>query len=312
MIRKTKQRAKARAELMHKKALSPCFRCSCLAVLEKVGNFPSSPSPWCFPAGLRRIFDQQETERTMATLFRTLSFTFLALVVCSSPLLADPWSITLVNDLDHNLTSEFKWTFDNFEFITNNPPTMHFRPGEGATYTPQNGLVNLGHGPVTRFPNDWHDHNSWANGANNISGAVIVATNSGSGQQDLGAFLNNFPPRPVLIPDPSLPGQELFTGVNLAQYLLDPLTTIPSSVEVVNGTSPDLPGFVIGLSPVSVDSSAGSYTTADPFTGTVGFTSELTLTSAVPEPAGVTLLGIGGIGLALAAWRNRRTRPGRT
>ena len=77
----------------------------------------------------------------------------------------------------------------------------------------------------------------------------------------------------------------------------------------VDGLSSELPGYLVGLSPVTVDPVTGNYVTSSPFTGTVSFDSVMTL-AAIPEPQTWWFFAIGLTVMAgwSRSWRGQGRR----
>ena len=225
------------------------------------------------------------------------------------PASAEPWELRFANDSSSTLTVTFTWTFDNHEFQTSDVQTL--APTDPAVvYKPANGKVSIGGSVVTRFPNDYHVHTVSKNhDVTDFSGKVPPQGTS----DDVGGLLDHFPGRPAfLMPVPSQLHEgdpEIFTGVDLSLYLEHPLDTIPAILTFVNGVSADLPGYLVGLSPVTVDPITGNYVTSAPFSGDVAFGSELTL-AAIPEPPSWLLIAAGLA--ALSGWARRRNGPNRS
>ena len=233
-----------------------------------------------------------------------------AVIAMSLPLTAGAaWELRFANDGTSTLTATFVWTFDNHEFQTSDVQTVA-NSDKAIVYTPANGKVSIGGDVVIRFPNDFHMHTVATNhDVTDFNGKVPF---QGS-PDDIGGVLDKFPGRPAfLLPIPSQLHEgdpEIFSGVDLSAYLEHPLDTIPSFLSFVDGVSPDLPGYVVGLSPVTVDPVTGNYVTSDPFSGDVAFGSVMTL-AAIPEPPSWMLLAIGLT--ALGGWRRRQrgSNPG--
>jgi hypothetical protein len=91
----------------------------------------------------------------------------------------------------------------------------------------------------------------------------------------------------------------MFAGVDLATYIPSALSSIPSSLEIVNGVSSLLPGYLIGTTEVTFSSEFG-LVTDKPFTGTVIFDSTHSIiVESVPEPnSKLGLLALGTLGAA--------------
>jgi hypothetical protein len=108
------------------------------------------------------------------------------------------------------------------------------------------------------------------------------------GQLDLGAAMQLFVGSEEffapLLSDQT--GRDLFVGIDLTQWL-----SFPTSFEIldefsfVDGMSEQLPGILIGTSPVTYDSTLGMFVTDDPATGEFLVTGKIDgRTATVPEP----------------------------
>ncbi len=231
----------------------------------------------------------------------------------SSPLpaAAEPWELRLANDSEFISTFTLTWTFDNFSYKPSDVRT--YAPGELNVYKPAVGPVETDHGELSRLPNDYHVHTETRRHGKTITtdwGAIVPQAGT---SDDIGKTLDKFPGRSeILMPIPTQSNDDdpgIFTGVNLADYLAAPLDSTPSSLSFVDGVSPELPGYVVGLSPVTIDPVTGNYVTSDPFTGDVEFDSVVTL-AAIPEPRGWLLFAFGLA--ALGGWNRLKRGPDRS
>ena len=94
---------------------------------------------------------------------------------------------------------------------------------------------------------------------------------------------------------------EIYVGVDLNQWYADP-QPLQQTYLVTNGTCPDLPGYIIGTTPIVFNKEAPP--DANPLE-TMPLTGELSLGgygTLTPEPATLSLLAVGG----LLALRRRR------
>jgi PEP-CTERM motif len=93
------------------------------------------------------------------------------------------------------------------------------------------------------------------------------------------------------------PTGELYTGVDLFQWLLNPPPFQQGDgFDFVNGVNAELPGIIVGTSPI-VFSSATGLTTTDPYTGEVRVIG-ISDGSVIPEPGTAMLFGLGLLGVA--------------
>ena len=89
---------------------------------------------------------------------------------------------------------------------------------------------------------------------------------------------------------------EIYVGVNLNQWYADP-RPLQQIYLVTNGTCPDLPGYIIGTTPIVFNESAppeANPLETMPLTGVLSLGGYGTLT---PEPATLSLLVLGGLAL---------------
>ena len=232
-------------------------------------------------------------------------------VAITSPLpaAADGWEVRLVNDGEFTTTFTVTWTYNNFSYAASDVKV--YAPGDLNVYKPAVGPVETDHGTVVTLPNDYHVHTEGKrhDGKTVTTDFSAAAPHAGT-PDDIRKALDKFPGRSEFrLPIPTGPdGPEIFTGVNLADYLADPLDSIPTSVSFVDGISPELPGYVVGLSALTIDPVTGNYVTSDPFTGDVTFDAESVLV-AVPEPQAWLLFAVGLT--ALGGWSRRRSGPER-
>jgi len=185
-----------------------------------------------------------------------------------------------------------QWTKNNATFATE--PLTDIDPGKSKEFKPPKEAT------------DWDQTSFFPFSTNprvtRLKGLVLKETNSFE-VGDIADILNPFPiGTEFLIPDPFVFGSELFGGVDLAKYIPAALSTIPASLQITNGTSPLLPGYLIGTTEVNFDHDLG-LTTKNPFTGIVVFDATHSLV-VVPEPSA---LFFGGAGLCWLVWQLRKT-----
>ena len=109
----------------------------------------------------------------------------------------------------------------------------------------------------------------------------------------------------------------LFTTVDLTQWLSASTTFVPvpgQSFSFTDGLSHDLPGFLVSRSEINFVPGTGYVASDDPSDPNDGpFSGQLLLAglidgqaAVIPEPATLTLFGIGTLGLLGNGWRHRR------
>lgn len=226
----------------------------------------------------------------------TIGVTFVLWLLCTVPAMAKPWTLKETNLGDRVLAVFVQWTKNGVTFAAE--PVADLAPGESVKFKPPEGAT------------DWVQTRFFRSGdpeKDTVKGLVLKISNS----FEVGDIADVVDPFPVgtefLIPDPVLPGIELFVGVDLATYLPLALSSIPLSLDIINGTSPFLPGYLVGTTEVNFDSSLG-LSTDNPFTGTVIFNSTHAII-VVPEPSAGILFVTGLVSLVVFGWR-RRSRAG--
>ena len=114
-------------------------------------------------------------------------------------------------------------------------------------------------------------------------------------------------------------GDELFVAVDLVKYLASPptfaFTTSPfgSTFDIMNGISPDLPGYLFSKAPISIDPNLGFVISnpADAWTGTTEIIGEHEVTAMVPESTStLSLLALGTLGAASTL--KRKLKPSKS
>jgi hypothetical protein len=114
-----------------------------------------------------------------------------------------------------------------------------------------------------------------------------------------------------VVPSLSNANLDLFVGVNLTDWLSFPTSfTFGDSFDFINGVSSDLPGILVGTSPIVLDPELG-FVTANPFSGSASVVGVID-GRVVPGPGTGLLLGAGILSLLYREWRRKRVMLERT
>jgi len=114
----------------------------------------------------------------------------------------------------------------------------------------------------------------------------------------------------IPLPDLASDVSSLFVTTDLGQWLAagSPILPVGSSFSIVNGTSPLLPGVLVGLSDITFDPTSGFVNSA-PFSGNAFVLGQPSIT-AVPEPVTFSLIALalaGGLAQQKRICSRRRT-----
>lgn len=102
------------------------------------------------------------------------------------------------------------------------------------------------------------------------------------------------------------PSQDLFVGIDLTQWLMEPINfNFGQTVSFTNGVSDELPGIMVGTSEVILG--ASGFQTAAPFNGVLAIQGDFD-GKAVPEPSASTLLLV-GMAAVLVSLRYKPSSP---
>ena len=114
-----------------------------------------------------------------------------------------------------------------------------------------------------------------------------------------------------LVPSFSLDSGDLFVGIDLTQYLANPINfNFGDIFSFVNGVNPSLPGYLVGTSEIFVDTNLG-LTTLNPYTGAAPLTQGRDGSAIVPEPTStLSLLALGTLGAASTL--KRKLKPSKS
>ncbi len=146
--------------------------------------------------------------------------------------------------------------------------------------------------------------------------AFLGEVDSVPGQLDLGAAMQLFVGSEEffvpLLSDQT--GRDLFVGIDLTQWLSFPTPfDVLDEFSFLGGISEQLPGILVGTSPVTYNSTLGMFVTDDPATGEFLVTGKIdgrTATVPVPEPevtVGLLALGTLGAGSLLKGNKNQKS-----
>jgi hypothetical protein len=113
----------------------------------------------------------------------------------------------------------------------------------------------------------------------------------------------------LLVPcvfDTNCSTNQVYAAIDLAEWSADPPSVaLDQWIDIVDGTSPDLPGFVFSRRALTFNTKDG-YVTDAPFTGEI-WAEALYGVQVIPEPATAMLLAVGGLGLLARCKRSQPT-----
>jgi hypothetical protein len=152
---------------------------------------------------------------------------------------------------------------------------------------------------------DVHSDNGLAEGNTVVNAAALQFAGGLYSEIPLDGYLAPLGPGGVTWPWFEWPTTNLFVGVNLVAYLEGggAIYYVGETFQIVDGTSPQLPGMLFGTTDVSFNPDSG-YTTANPYTGSATVFGDQNLRET-PEPASLSLLILGGASLLARRWVGR-------